>query len=167
MTIDTRDRWVLDRPNSYIGRSVPRPNAKRLLEGRGHFVDDIVLPRMLHVVFVRSPYAHARIVSIDAEAAQNCPGVVAIVTGKQLAEHHSPWVGVLQHLKGIVSPPQYAIAMDRACWQGEAVAAVRFERPAVLPRHVVVYPERVVSALLGVLEGFLRLVGPIVLIVIF
>ena len=124
MTIDTRDRWVLDRPNSYIGRSVPRPNAKRLLEGRGHFVDDIVLPRMLHVVFVRSPYAHARIVSIDAEAAQNCPGVVAIVTGKQLAEHHSPWVGVLQHLKGIVSPPQYAIAMDRACWQGEAVAAI-------------------------------------------
>ena len=104
MTINPRDRWVLDRPNSYIGRSVPRPNAKRLLEGRGNFVDDVVLPRMLHVVFVRSPYAHARIVSIDVEAAQDCPGVVAVVTGKQLAEHHSPWVGVLQHLKGITSP---------------------------------------------------------------
>ena len=61
MSIEPLNRWVLDRPNSYIGRSVPRPNAKRLLEGRGNFVDDIVLPRMLHVVFVRSPYAHARI----------------------------------------------------------------------------------------------------------
>ena len=124
MTINPRDRWVLDRPNSYIGRSVPRPNAKRLLEGRGNFVDDVVLPRMLHVVFVRSPYAHARIVSIDVEAAQDCPGVLAVVTGKQLAEHHSPWVGTLQHLKGIISPPQYALAIDQACWQGEAVAAI-------------------------------------------
>ena len=124
MTINPRDRWVLDRPNSYIGRSVPRPNAKRLLEGRGNFVDDVVLPRMLHVVFVRSPYAHARIVSIDVEAAQDCPGVLAVVTGKQLAEHHSPWVGTLQHLKGIISPPQYALAVNQACWQGEAVAAI-------------------------------------------
>jgi aerobic carbon-monoxide dehydrogenase large subunit len=54
----------LDRPNSYIGRSVPRPNIRRLVEGRGRYVDDITLPRMLHVAFVRSPHAHARIVSI-------------------------------------------------------------------------------------------------------
>ncbi len=52
----------LDRPNSYIGRSVPRPNAKRLLAGRGRYVTDIVLPRMLHAAFVRSPHAHPRIV---------------------------------------------------------------------------------------------------------
>ena len=71
MSSHSENRWVLDRPNSYIGRSVPRPNAKRLLEGRGHFVDDIVLPRMLNVVFVRSPYAHARILSIDTAAAQS------------------------------------------------------------------------------------------------
>ena len=64
----------LDRPNSYIGRSVPRPNAKRLLAGRGRYVTDIVLPRMLHAAFVRSPYAHARIVSIDMEAAKTMPG---------------------------------------------------------------------------------------------
>ena len=124
MNIHPGNRWVLDRPNSYIGRSVPRPNAKRLLEGRGHFVDDIVLPRMLNVVFVRSPYAHARILSIDTTAAQSYPGVVAVVTGAQLAERHEPWVGVLKHLQGIVSPPQYAMAVEKACWQGEAVVAI-------------------------------------------
>ncbi len=53
---------VLDRPNSYIGKTVPRPNLERLLQGRGTYVSDIELPRMAHVVFLRSPYAHARIV---------------------------------------------------------------------------------------------------------
>ena len=124
MSSHSENRWVLDRPNSYIGRSVPRPNAKRLLEGRGHFVDDVVLPRMLNVVFVRSPYAHARILSIDTTAAQSYPGIVAVVTGAQLAERHEPWVGVLKHLQGIVSPPQYAMAVEKACWQGEAVVAI-------------------------------------------
>ena len=64
------DRWILDRPNSYIGRSVPRPNAPRLAEGRGTFVDDIELKRMVHATYVRSPYAHARIKSIDTAAAK-------------------------------------------------------------------------------------------------
>ena len=48
-----------DRPNSYIGRSVPRPNLERLAQGRGQFVSDVTLPRMAHVAFVRSPYAAA------------------------------------------------------------------------------------------------------------
>ena len=61
---------VLDRPNSYIGRSVPRPNVRRLLQGRGRYTDDIRLPRMLHAVFVRSPYAHARIAGLDTAAAK-------------------------------------------------------------------------------------------------
>jgi len=56
---------VLDRPNSYIGRGVPRPNLDRLMQGRGLYVSDIELPRMAHVVFLRSPHAHARIVAID------------------------------------------------------------------------------------------------------
>ena len=56
------DPRSVDRPNSYIGKSVPRPNARKLVEGRGQYVDDIVLPRMVHVAFVRSPHAHARIV---------------------------------------------------------------------------------------------------------
>ena len=55
------DPRSVDRPNSYIGRSIPRPNARKLVEGRGQYVDDLVLPRMVHVAFVRSPHAHAKI----------------------------------------------------------------------------------------------------------
>ncbi|UWU73977.1 xanthine dehydrogenase family protein molybdopterin-binding subunit [Bradyrhizobium huanghuaihaiense] len=115
---------VLDRPNSYIGKTVPRPNLDRLLQGRGSYVSDMELPRMAHVVFMRSPYAHAEIVSIDAAAARRMPGVIAVVTGKELADVITPWIGVLSHLKGLKSAPQSAIAVDRACWQGEAVAAI-------------------------------------------
>jgi aerobic carbon-monoxide dehydrogenase large subunit len=115
---------ALDRPNSYIGRSVPRPNLTRLTQGRGQYVSDVVLPRMVHVAFVRSPHAHARIVKIDAEPARKASGVVAVVTGAELAKVITPWVGVLTHLKGIKSAPQHAIAVERACWQGEAVCAV-------------------------------------------
>lgn len=115
---------VLDRPNSYIGKTVPRPNLERLLQGRGLYVSDMVLPRMAHVVFLRSPYAHAKIVAIDAGAARRVPGVIAVVTGKELSEVITPWVGVLSHMKGLKSAPQHAIAIDHACWQGEAVAAI-------------------------------------------
>ncbi len=121
---------ILDRPNSYIGRSVPRPNVRRLLQGRGTYVDDIRLPRMVHVAFVRSPYAHARIEAINTVAAVKCPGVVAVVTGAELATYCTPWVGVLSHLEGLKSQPQHAIAVDKACWQGEAVAAVVAETRA-------------------------------------
>ncbi|WP_067216330.1 xanthine dehydrogenase family protein molybdopterin-binding subunit [Stappia indica] len=113
-----------DRPNSYIGRTVPRPNARRLVEGRGRYVDDIVLPRMLHVAFVRSPHAHARILSVDTQAAAAVRGVRRIFTGTELAEHCTPWVAVLAHLKGLKSAPQHALAIDRVTWTGEAVVAV-------------------------------------------
>jgi aerobic carbon-monoxide dehydrogenase large subunit len=124
MNEQTRGLSPLDRPNSYIGRAVPRPNLARLLQGRGQFVSDLVLPRMAHVAFVRSPHAHARMRSIDTAAARRAPGVVAVVTGAELAAVCTPWVGVLTHLKGLKSAPQHAIAVERACWQGEAVAAV-------------------------------------------
>ena len=115
---------ALDRPNSYIGRSVPRPNLARLTQGRAQYVSDITLPRMAHVVFVRSPHAHARISNIETTAAKRAAGVIAVVTGAELAKVMTPWVGVLTHLKGIKSAPQYPIAVERACWQGEAVCAV-------------------------------------------
>ncbi|MGB6751280.1 MAG: xanthine dehydrogenase family protein molybdopterin-binding subunit [Xanthobacteraceae bacterium] len=115
---------ALDRPNSYIGRSVPRPNLARLTQGRGQYVSDITLPRLAHVAFVRSPHAHARIKDIETAEAKKSPGVIAVVTGAELAKVITPWVGVLTHLKGIKSAPQYAIAIERACWQGEAVCAV-------------------------------------------
>ena len=131
MPARAEDRWILDRPNSYIGRSVPRPNAPRLAEGRGAFVDDIELGRRAgHAAFVRSPHAHARIRSIDSAAAKAAPGVIAVVTAPELAEIHDPWVGVLTHLEGLKSAPQYALPLDTATWQGEAVAAVVAESRA-------------------------------------
>jgi aerobic carbon-monoxide dehydrogenase large subunit len=115
---------ALDRPNSYIGRSVPRPNLQRLTQGRGQYVSDVSLPRMAHVAFLRSPHAHARIVNIETSQAKQAPGVIAVVTGAELVEVMTPWAGVLTHLKGLKSAPQHAIAIERACWQGEAVCAV-------------------------------------------
>ncbi len=114
----------------YIGQSVPRANAKRLLQGRGVYTDDLRLPRLAHVVFFRSPHAHARIVKLDFTRARAMPGVIAVVDGKAVEQYCKPWVAVLAHLKGIKSAPQHAIAIDRACWQGEAVAAVVAESRA-------------------------------------
>src|SRR5688572_20832293 len=108
----------------YIGQSVPRPNVQRLLQGRGAFIDDLRFPRLAHVAFFRSPYAHAKIRKLDLSKALKQPGVIGIFDGRAVAEYCKPWVAVLAHLKGIKSPPQHAIAIERACWQGEACAAV-------------------------------------------
>lgn len=113
-----------------IGSRTMRPNARRLVEGRGTYVDDVELPRLAHVVYVRSPHAHARIVSVDASGALAVEGLLAIVDGRQLADVCEPFVGTLTHLVGMRSAPQYAIAVDRACWQGEAVLAVVAESRA-------------------------------------
>lgn len=121
---DKQPLSILDRPNSYIGRSVPRPNARRLLAGRGQYPTDVNLPRMVHVAFARSPYAHARIVSIDTEAARKAPGVVGVFTGDDIAKVCKPWVGTLDHFAGMKSAPQYPLARDVARWQGEPVVAV-------------------------------------------
>jgi len=115
---------VLDRPNSYIGKTVKRSNAKRLVQGRGSYVDDLELPRMAHVAFCRSPYAHAEIVSIDKSEAEQVPGVIRVVTMDDLMDYCTPWVGTLDHLKGIKSAEQWPLAKGKAFWQGEPVAAV-------------------------------------------
>jgi len=114
----------VDRPNSYIGKALPRPNAKRLLAGRGRFTDDIHAPRMLHVAFARSPHAHARITSIDVESARTAPGVRFVATGADLAKICTPWVGTLLHFKGMKSPPQYPLALERVMWVGHPVVAI-------------------------------------------
>jgi carbon-monoxide dehydrogenase large subunit len=87
-------------------------------------VDDLRFPRLAHAVFVRSPHAHARIRKLDFARALKAPGVIAVFDGRAVAEYCTPWVAVLGHLKGIKSPPQHAVAIERACCQGEAVAVV-------------------------------------------
>jgi carbon-monoxide dehydrogenase large subunit len=110
---------------------VGRPQAARHLAGRGRFTDDLALPRMVHVAFVRSPHAHARIVAIDRARAAAMDGVVAVVTGEELAAVCDPWVGTLAHLKGMKSPPQSPLAIGKAAWQGEPVVAVVAARRAI------------------------------------
>jgi carbon-monoxide dehydrogenase large subunit len=121
----------LDRPNSYIGRSVPRPNAKRLLAGRGRYVTDVKLPRMLHAAFLRSPHAHARIASIEVEPARALEGVHLVATGADLAKICQPWTGTLDHFKGMTSEPQLPLPLERVVWAGQAVVAVVAESRAL------------------------------------
>ena len=121
----------IEQGRSYIGESVVRPQTARLLAGRGVFTDDVTLPRMLHVAFVRSPHAHARIASIDATQARALPGVAAVVTGPEMASVCSGWVGTLAHFQGMKSALQRPLAVGKASWQGEPVAAVVAESRAI------------------------------------
>ena len=114
----------------YIGVSVPRGGIERLTQGLGQYIDDIEIPRMLHVVYWRSPIAHMRINKINTHAAKAMPGVVLIADGHDIAKVCKPWVATLSHLAGMKSAPQYPLALDRACWQGEPVVAVVAETRA-------------------------------------
>lgn len=120
-----------DRPNSYIGRTLPRSRAMRAVAGRGRYTDDITPPRTLHAAFVRSPYAHAKILNIDTTAAKAADGVKLVMTGAELAEMCTgPWVGTLKVFENMKAEPQYPMAVDRACWHGEPVVMVVAETRA-------------------------------------
>ncbi len=68
-----------------LGQAVPRTEDPRLLTGRGRYTDDFVLPRLAHAYVLRSPHAHARIRAVDVRAAQQMPGVLAVLTGEDWA----------------------------------------------------------------------------------
>jgi carbon-monoxide dehydrogenase large subunit len=97
---------------------------KRLLSGHGRYVDDIKLPRMLHACFVRSPHPHAKILSIDIEAAKRAAGVAAVLTAADINPRCEPFVAVALHRPGHRSAPQSLLADDRAVWQGQPVVLV-------------------------------------------
>lgn len=107
-----------------IGRSLPRKDARRLLEGGGRYLADLARPGLLQVAFVRSPHAHARILSIDTLTARLGKGVVAVLTAEEVDTVCRPWQGILQRPPGMVSPPQRPLARDRVCYQGEPVVMV-------------------------------------------
>ena len=110
-----------------IGRPLARPNARRAASGRGRHVADLGFKRLVDVAFVRSPYAHARIRSIDIAGAKAQPGVVAVLTGAELAERSRPWLGTMKNAPALLSVPQYGMAVDCARWQGEPAVAVAAE----------------------------------------
>jgi len=120
----TGPKFSFDKPGKYVGQPTERPDTRRLLKGRGRFVDDIQLPRMLHAAFLRSPVAHAKIKSIDTSAAEKVKGVVKILKGTDFIGVVEPYVGVLSHLAGLRSAPQMPLATDTVRWQGEPVVMV-------------------------------------------
>jgi aerobic carbon-monoxide dehydrogenase large subunit len=102
----------------FIGESIKRKEDDRFIRGKGNYVDDIALPGMLHMAILRSPFAHARIISIDTAAAQAVPGVVAVVTGKLLEQHKLAWMPTLS------GDTQAVLATDKVRFQGQEVACV-------------------------------------------
>ncbi|MEX2284001.1 MAG: molybdopterin cofactor-binding domain-containing protein [Gemmatimonadota bacterium] len=115
------------RPNSLVGTSVKRTEDVRFLTGQGHFTDDLTLPGMTSAVFVRSPYAHARIRSIDATRARKHPGVLGVFTGQDLMAVNPLPVGWL--LPGLRIPERRVLAVGTVRHQGEAVAVIVAENP--------------------------------------
>ncbi|MBI2684524.1 MAG: carbon-monoxide dehydrogenase large subunit [Actinobacteria bacterium] len=108
-----------------IGHSIKRKEDARFVRGRGNYVDDIVLPGMLHMALLRSPFAHAKIRSIDTSAASALPGVVAVVTGELMAQHNLAWMPTLS------GDTQAVLVTDKVRFQGQEVAAVVAEDPYV------------------------------------
>ncbi|HKZ25525.1 MAG TPA: carbon monoxide dehydrogenase, partial [Acidimicrobiia bacterium] len=101
-----------------IGHSVRRREDDRFIQGAGRYIDDIVLPGMLHMAILRSPLAHARIKGIDSSAATAHPGVVAVITGNDLAAYKLAWMPTLS------GDTQAVLATDKVRYQGQEVAAV-------------------------------------------
>jgi carbon-monoxide dehydrogenase large subunit len=110
-------------PNKYIGQSIKRTEDPRLIKGLAHYVDDIRLPDTLHVSFVRSVYAHARIKSIDTSAASTAPGVVAVYTGQDVVDKIGP-VPCASALPGLKIPDYRVLAKDKVYFVGHPIAAV-------------------------------------------
>src|SRR6266850_5128249 len=109
--------------SKYVGKRVKRTEDPRLIKGLAHYVDDIRLPDTLHVAFVRSVYAHARIKNIDTAEALKAPGVVAIYTGKDLADKIGP-VPCASALPDLKVPDYRVLAKDKVLFVGHPIVAV-------------------------------------------
>lgn len=122
-----------------IGQAVTRIEDDRLLTGRGRFVDDLLFPDEAHLVFVRSPHAHARVISIDTQAATRVPGVVAVFTGADLAAdgvgHFPVNLGLKNDAgKPMSVPPYPPLATGVVRCVGQTVAAVVADSRAAAER---------------------------------
>ncbi len=116
------------RSRKTTGTGVPRAHARRLAAGRGRYADDLRFPRLLHAGFLRSPYPHARIVSLKF---QPIVGVIAAYDGAALSAVCKPWETRLATWPAHRSPPQHPLAIGRALWQGQPVAIVLAESRAI------------------------------------
>jgi aerobic carbon-monoxide dehydrogenase large subunit len=114
---------VSDQGFRSIGRHEPRREDARLVTGRGRYIDDIAVPGALHACFVRSPHAHARIVSIDTAEALAMPGVVAVYTGRDI-ERHTTRQRMAPPIEGLQPMESDTLPIDKVRFQGDPVACV-------------------------------------------
>jgi carbon-monoxide dehydrogenase large subunit len=117
-------------PAGHIGARVKRGDDPRLLTGRGRYVDDLTLPRMVHVAFVRSAHAHARLARVALDAARRAPGVVGVLTGEDGARLCKPYRGVLLHYQGMKTGAMLPLAVERVRYVGEPIVALAAENRA-------------------------------------
>ncbi|UCG73928.1 MAG: xanthine dehydrogenase family protein [Chromatiales bacterium] len=110
---------------SWVGKSPRRKEDDRLIRGQGLFTDDELGEGMLQLYILRSPYAHAKINSIDTSAAEALPGVACVLTGKDVLEHCDPYMQLA--LEPAANIQDYPLARDKIHFQGEPVAAVAAE----------------------------------------
>lgn len=106
-----------------IGRSLPRREDFRFLTGTGRYLDDIEIPGALHACFVRSSHAHARIRAVVTEAARSAPGVVAVVSGRELAEWTTP-LRMAPPIEGLQPTEMTTLPIDKVRFQGDPIACV-------------------------------------------
>src|ERR1051326_3975619 len=108
-----------------LGASRKRVEDNRFIRGKGNYTDDITLPGMLHMEILRSPLAHARIVSIDASKAWDIPGVHLVLTGDMMATRNLAWMPTLSY------DTQAVLATDKVRFQGQEVACVIADDPYI------------------------------------
>jgi carbon-monoxide dehydrogenase large subunit len=113
-----------ERPATEIGRDRRRKEDQRLITGRTRFTDNLALPGMLHLAMVRSPFAHAKIVSIDTSAAAAARNVVAVLTGADLGEGQGVNINAWPITPDQVAPTHVPMPTDRVAFAGETVAVV-------------------------------------------
>ena len=101
-----------------MGHSVKRKEDARFIRGKGNYVDDVRLPGMIWLDIVRSPYAHAKITKIDTSKALAIPGVLAVITGEDLAKYNLHWMPTL------MSDTQMVLPLEKVMYQAQEVAAV-------------------------------------------
>ncbi|HET8960081.1 xanthine dehydrogenase family protein molybdopterin-binding subunit, partial [Nocardioides sp.] len=113
-----------ERPTAEIGRDRRRKEDQRLITGRTRWTDNLVLPGMLHLAMVRSPFAHATISSIDVAEAKASPNVVAVLTGQDVAEEQGVLINAWPITPDQKAPTHTPVAVDRVSFAGEIVAVV-------------------------------------------
>jgi CO/xanthine dehydrogenase Mo-binding subunit len=142
LTLPTQQRYgksrkIMTAEQKWIGQAVRRTDGPDLLTGKAQFIADAEMPGMLHMALMRSPYAHARVTSIDIQEALALPGVTAVMTGAEAAALSTPLFGL---------PPgwsTYCLAVEKVCYVGEPVVAVaacdRYVAEDALDKIVVAY----------------------------